>query len=116
MTNKTAKFRFQRSPNVTTVPVTGLWCYPSAEGRILCDFYHERARPTLTVTHKINDDHSLGQETAREIGPEVLRDIVASAEMSPQAAYFIGQYLMKMAQDCGYVEPGATVPDARAVH
>lgn len=104
MENKTLKFRFQRAPGVTVVPITGYWVYQTAESRVLCDLFHERPQPTLSVTHALNPDGTLGKETSRDVSEEVVREILASVDMSAQTAFSLGMYLVEVARQMGVVE------------
>ena len=101
MSGRTRKFKFQHAPGVTIATANGAWVYETGAERLLCDFYYDCPVPTESVTYQLSENDDIGDEVSREDCDYNIREIVARVELSPQAAYRLGQYLVKLADGMG---------------
>jgi|GEM_PF-4124459 len=90
-------FKFVRSPDVKVVPVTSFWLYPTDRG-FLVDLCFDRPRPTLSAKFTVMKDGKLGPQSGSVVADEVMREVVASLEMSPEMAMAMGEYLIESAK------------------
>lgn len=94
------KFKFERSGTASVLPITGYWVYETPRG-LLVDLYHERPRPTISVTHAITAEGQLGPEKGREVSQEIVREVLTTLEITPQLALDLGTYLIEAAKKQG---------------
>lgn len=104
--NTQIQFQFIRAPGVSVAPANGYWLYTTPRGKILAELYYEHPRRTETVSHEVDASGRLGKETDRTTSATVLREVLASVELSPELAMELGQYLTDTARSMGVPLPG----------
>src|SRR5262245_37169721 len=91
------EFKFERDPNYRFVPVNGIWGGPTLRGDIRVEFFYEHQTTPGTVTNRVNEDGSLGEEAKRDAAT-FTRTLMVGMMLTADQAESIGQWLQERAK------------------
>ncbi len=109
MKQQQIKFKFVRPPGVTVACVNGYWVNTTITGKLLVDMFYQYPKCAESVTFQLDELGKLGKEIDREAPDVLVREILASLELTPEMAMDFGTYLVETARSMGIKYPGEFV-------